>query len=273
MWSWAVDFQDSGKKRRKYHQSCILPVQSNILLRKYFGEKEFNTCGFLGKNLRISAGKCLEEISEGTNSAKKGISNHLLSLGEKFSNFSPKVPSRAVITAFYVSKEWILGKKVWKYTVLCFSRTPRKPFWTLYDDFFGRIIIYAFYSPKGSFWEKFLFEICAAHSRISSDNKWGFIAENFSVGLSNLNPKCPDHPLSEKKLVAIFISFVIFGLWAGTSQKFDKKIVTGLPKLPSTVSEIFKGEKLSHQKKIFLISFWLWANDFRASAQKFRKVN
>ena len=30
---------------------------------------------------------------------------------------------------------------------------------------------------------------------------------------------------------------------------FWQKIMTGLPKLPSTVSEIFKGEKLPHQKK------------------------
>ena len=116
---------------------------------------------------------------------------------------------------------------------------------------FARIINYAFYSPKGSFWEKSLFEICAAHSRISSDNKWGFIAQNFSVGLSNLNPKCPDHPPSEKKLDGIFISFVIFGLWAVTSQNFDNKIMTGLPKLPSMVSENFKGGKLSHQKNFF----------------------
>ena len=27
--------------------------------------------------------------------------------------------------------------------------------------------------------------------------------------------------------------------------------MTGLPKVPSTVSEIFKGEKLSHQEKFF----------------------
>ena len=138
---------------------------------------------------------------------------------------------------------------------------------------FARIINHAFYSPKGSFWEKSLFEICAAHSRISSDNKWGFIAQNFSVGLSNLNPKCPDQPLSEKKLDGIFISFVIFGLWAVTFQNFDNKIMTGLPKLPSMVSENFKGGKLSHQKKIFPITFWLSANAFQSSGRKVRKVN
>ena len=70
-WIWADDFQDSGTKCRKDHQSCILPVLTDILLKKRFGEKEINTCGFSGKKLRISAGKCLEEISEGTNFAKK----------------------------------------------------------------------------------------------------------------------------------------------------------------------------------------------------------
>ena len=54
-----------------------------------------------------------------------------------------------------------------------------------------------------------------------------------------------------KKLVGIFINFLIFGLWAVTFQTFDKKVMTGLPKLPSTVSEIFKGEKLSQQEKFF----------------------
>ena len=49
--------------------------------------------------------------------------------------------------------------------------------------------------------------------------------------------------------------------------------MTGLPKLPSTVSEIFEVAKLSHKKKNFPISFWLWANDFQASGQKVRKVN
>ena len=79
----------------------------------------------------------------------------------------------------------------------------------------------------------------------------GFFAHTFSVGFSNLNPKCPDHPLSEKKLAAIFIIFYIFGLWAVTSPTFDKKIMTGLPKFPSTVSEFFEGEKLSHQENFF----------------------
>ena len=107
---------------------------------------------FQGKNLRTSSGKCVQENSEGTNFAKKSNSNHLLTLGEKVSNFSPKVPSRAVRTAFYVSKGWSLGKKIWKYTVLCFSRTPRKPFWTLCDYFFAGLTNMHFTRPKGVFW-------------------------------------------------------------------------------------------------------------------------
>ena len=51
-----------------------------------------------------------------------------------------------------------------------------------------------------------------------------FIAQNFSVWLSNVNPKCPDDPILENKLVGIFINFFIFGLWASTFQIFDKKM-------------------------------------------------
>ena len=179
--------------------------QKNVL------EKNISTLAdFWGKNLRISAAKSLEEIPEGTNFAKKkGNSNHFLTLGEKVSNFSPKVPSSAVKTAFNVSKGWILGKKTLEvYSSLIFSDTAQN-FLDFMRRVFCRIVNYAFYSPKGSFWEKFLFENCASHWRISSDNKCGFLAQNFSVGLSNLNPKCPDHPFSEKNLLE-YLSFSLF---------------------------------------------------------------
>ena len=110
LWIWAVDFQDSGEKRRKYHQSCILPVQANILLRKCFGEKEFNTCGFLGKKSQISGGKVSRRKFLREHFLQKRYFESIIVLGEKVSNFSPKVPIRAVRTAFYVSKGWILGK-------------------------------------------------------------------------------------------------------------------------------------------------------------------
>ena len=91
----------------------------------------------------------------GNKFCKKGNSNHLLTLGEKVSKFSPKVPSRAVRTAFYVSKGWILGKKIWKYTVLWFSRTPRKIFWTLCEEFFAGLSIMHSTRPKGVFGRNF----------------------------------------------------------------------------------------------------------------------
>ena len=132
-----------------FYLSRVTFCQKNVL------EKKNSTLAdFQGKNLRISAGKCLEEISEGTNSAKKGNSNHSLSLGEKASNFSSKVPSKAVRTAFYVSKGWISGTK-WKYTVLWFSRTPCKSFWTLCEEFFAGLSIMHFTSPKGVFGRNF----------------------------------------------------------------------------------------------------------------------
>ena len=63
---WADDFQDSGKKRHKYYQSCILPVKTNNFPKKCFGEEEFNGFGFSWKILKIPAEKCLEEFSEAT---------------------------------------------------------------------------------------------------------------------------------------------------------------------------------------------------------------
>ena len=101
------------------------------------------------------------------------------------------------------------GKKFSEvYSSLIFSDTAQN-FWTLCDEFFAGLSIMHFTHPKGVFWEKFLFEICAWHSRISSDNRCGFMAENFSVELSNLNPKCPDHPFSEKNLLE-YLSISLF---------------------------------------------------------------
>ena len=107
------------------------------------------------------------------------------------------------------------------YSSLIFSDTAK--LFGLYAKSFSQDYQLCFLLAQMEFWEKFLFEICASHTRISNDNRCGFIAQNFSVGLSNLNPKCADHPISEKKLVIIFINFFIFGLWAVTSQTIDKK--------------------------------------------------
>ena len=54
------------------------------------------------------------------------------------------------------------------------------------------------------------------------------------------------------KLVGLIINFFLFGLWAVTSQTRQRKLMARLPKLPSTVSEIFKEEKHSHQKNFLL---------------------
>ena len=170
-----------------------------------------------------------------------------------------------------MTRGWSRWKKFLEvYSSLIFSDTEQ-----MFLDFMlrvlCRIINYAFYAPKGSFWEIFLVEICAPHSRISSDSRCRFIAQNFSVGLSNLNPKVSRWSYFRKKLVGIFVNFFIFGLWAVTSKTFDTKRVTGLPKLPSTVLEIFI-RKIFLTRKNIPIGFWLWADDFRASCQKVRKV-
>ena len=112
IWSlWADDFQDSGEKCRKCHQSCILRVGRNIVPKHCFGEQKFITFGISAKKTRDFGGKlltwlsnlpftCPEEHFEGRKIGEKIISINFLTLGEKVSNFSPKVPSRAVRTAF-----------------------------------------------------------------------------------------------------------------------------------------------------------------------------
>ena len=188
-----------------FYLSRLTFCQKNVL------EKNKSTLAlFQGKNLRVSPEKCLEKKFWGNKFwKKKGNSNHFLTLGEKVSNFSPKVPSRAIRTAFYVSKDWILGKNFLEvYSSLIFSDTAQN-FLDFMRKFFCRIINYAIHWPKWSFWEKFPFELCTSHSRISSDNRCGFIAQNFLVGLSNLNPNCPDHIFSEKNLLQ-YLSISLF---------------------------------------------------------------
>ena len=159
----ADDFQDSGEKCRKYHQRFIPLVQTNILTKKSFGENEFNTCGVSVNKSQNFVRKVWRRNFWGNKFCKKGNSNHFLTLGKKVSNFSPKIARRAVITALYVSKGQILWKKNLEvYSSLFFSDTAQN-FLDFMRRVFCRFIKYAFYSPKGSFWEKFLFEICAWH--------------------------------------------------------------------------------------------------------------
>ena len=46
-----------------------------------------------------------------------------------------------------------------------------------------------------------------------------YCKKNFSVGLSNLNPKCPDHPISEKKICWKIYQFLYF--WTVSSNFSD----------------------------------------------------
>ena len=122
-WIWADDFQDSGEKCRKHHQSCILPVQTNIL-QKIFGENEFNTIRFSGKKSQKFGEMLLEFVRQTFLLSvlkkllreqflhKKVNSNHFLLLAEKVSNFPSKVSGSAVKTAFNVSGGWNPGKKM-----------------------------------------------------------------------------------------------------------------------------------------------------------------
>ena len=135
-----------------------------------------------------------------------------------------------------------------------------------FSDFYRivlcRIINYAFYVPKVRFWEKLMSEIGASHSGTSSDKRCGSSLESFSVGLSKTNPTCPDDPIWEKH----FLNFYFLSLLLDYEQTFfrnsTESLRAGLPKLPSTFSELFEGKKyflartnFSHQ--FLTLSWWL----------------
>ena len=105
---------------------------------------------------------------------KRVLSNHFLTLGEKVSNFHPKSPSRAVRTAFYVSRGWIPGIFFWKYRILQFSTTSSTSFRTVRDKFLAVFSFMHYAYPKGGFWKGLLFGIWAAESRTSIDKSCGF---------------------------------------------------------------------------------------------------
>ena len=120
----------------------------------------------------------------------------------------------------------------------------------LYAKFFCRITNYAFYSPKGSFWEKFLFELCASQSRISIDNRWGPVAKNFSVGLWIQNFQII--PFQKKNLLECLSFF--FGLWAVTSQILTKQKWLGCRNFPLRFQRFLR-EKNCLTRKNFSLQF------------------
>ena len=179
-----------SQRSPKLHSTC----PDWHFAKKTFWRKRIQHLRFFREETKNFGRKVSRRKFWGNKFCKKKYFESFNDFGRESFKLFPKFPSRAVRTAFFVSKGWILGKKLELYSSLISSDTAQNIL-----DFmrrvFGRIINYAFYSPTGSFWEKFLFEIYASHSRISSDNRRGFFAQNFPVGLSNLNPKCPDNPI------------------------------------------------------------------------------
>ena len=126
-------------------------------------EKKNSTLAvFQGKKLRSSARKCLEEISEGKILQKKVIRSIHWLWERKFQTFPRKFPAELSERHSTYPKDAIKDKKLWKYTVLWFSRTPRKTFWTLCEEFFAGLSIMLFTRPKGIFERNFCLK-CALH--------------------------------------------------------------------------------------------------------------
>ena len=145
------------------------------------------------------------------------------------------------------------GKKCWKYTVLRFSRTPRKNFWTLCAEFFAGLSFMHFTRPKGVFGRNFCLKYAPHIHRLEAIIEMCLLQKTFRQGC----PICIQSVqiiLLQKKTCWNIYQFLYFWTVSSNFSGFRKKIMTGLPKLPSTVSDIFRGEKFSHQK-IFFPSF------------------
>ena len=274
MWIWADDFKDSGEKFRKYHQSCIPPVQTNILPKKCFGEKEFNACGFSGEKFQNFGGKVSGRYFWGNKFCKKkGSSNHLLTLGEKVSNFSSKVPSSAVKTAFNVSGGWNQERNCfWKYRILQFSPTSRRTFRTVSDKFLAGYTFMHFAYPKGGFGRDSCLESGLHNHGLQAIKVVGFF-KKFRQGCQKQIP-CVKMILLEKNT---FRNFQLFPyLWSiirNLFQTFGRQFKGWIAETALYGFRNIWKKKPFQPEVIFPISFGFWADDFRASGQKVRKVS
>ena len=270
---WAVDFQDSGEKCRKYHQSCILPVQTNILPKNFLEKKNSTHANFQGKSLRISAGKSLEEISEGTNVAKKGSSNHLLTLGEKFQTFLQKFP--AVLSKQHSTnpEDEIQERKCfWKYRNLQFSPTSRRTFRTVSDKFLAGFPFMQFAYPKAGFGRDSCLESGHHNYGLQAIKVEGFFRKKRQGSQKRI--PCVKMILLEKHTFRNFHLFLYF--WTISKnffQTFGRKFKGRVAETALYGFRNIQRIKTFPSEIYFPISFWLWADDFRASGQKVRKVN
>ena len=220
--------------------------------QKKFLEKNISTLAdFWGKNLRISAAKSLEEIPEGTTFAKKGNSNHFLTLGEKVSKFSPKVPSSAVKTAFNVSGWWNPGKKM-------FLEVQNSPIFSDFQTNFSdckrwvssRMSIYAFRLPKRRFWKGLLFGIWASQSRTSGHKSCGLFFEKNRQGCRKQIP-CFKMILLEKNTFRNFhssLSLLLDYQQKLFSDVWQKIWRPGCRNCPLRFQKYLREKKLSHEK-------------------------
>ena len=183
--------------------------------KKSFGENEFNTIRFSGKksqnfgeNLVAFVRQTfllsvLKKFLREQFLHKKVNSNHFLLLAEKVSNFSSKVPSSAVKTAFNVSGGWNPGKKCfWKYGILQFSPTSRRTFRTVSDKFLAGFWFGHFAYPKGGFGRDSYLECRLYNNGLQAIKLWVYFRKSL-VGLSKTNPTCQSDLIWEKHFLKL----------------------------------------------------------------------
>ena len=140
-------FRILAKNVANITKAAFYLFQTNILPKKCFREKEFNTWGFSGKKSQNFGGKMSRRIFWGNKFCKKCNSNIYWLWERKFQTF-PKSSQQSCQHGI-LRLQRINSRNKRKYTVPWFSRTPRKPFWTLCEEFFAGLSIMHFTRQKG----------------------------------------------------------------------------------------------------------------------------
>ena len=139
-----------------FYVSILTNCHNNVLVKK-----NSNVSDYQGKNLRFLVRNCWHDwqtfflsvqrkILRKQNLHKRVNHNHFLTLGHKVWNLYLKPPSRAVRTAFYVSRGWFPGFFL-EYIVLRRSRTPSSKIRTFSEEFYVGLSFMHFTFPKSVF--------------------------------------------------------------------------------------------------------------------------
>ena len=223
-------FAGLGKKIRSVSKAAIYVSAGTFCLNTVSEKKVQHFCIFSKKILLILGRDCLldcqtfllrvhrnflrEEKTE-----KKVILIPFFTLGKKFSNFCPKVPSRAVRAAFlYPEDEFQERNCFWKYRILQFSPTSSRTFRTVSDNFLAGFSFMHFVYPKGGFGRDFCLESGLHNHGLHAIKFFGLFQKKIARVIKSKS-HVSRWSYWRKIFFEVFVSFFTSGLWAKTFQE------------------------------------------------------